>query len=287
MSNQPVPPNPRPKGRHRAAPPPDDPSNLSFDEIIHPTQQIPLAPASRRERRDQERAADARKKQQRKSAALATGSFAVVTGVGGVLGLQSVSIPAVDLRTSQVPVVAASAQGMVLAGDASLVFEGPKVSTVAAPPPDPKPAPAPVVKMEAAKPVAVPLVGPQPAPVTAPASGKGAAIAEAALAQLGETQDCVKMVSDALATVGVKWYDWPIGALRLGTQVPLSQAQRGDVLYYVNGAGTSVAGMAHVAIYIGDGKAVHGGFNGSQTVVWSWNVGYAPAVPPTAVIRVA
>jgi hypothetical protein len=126
-----------------------------------------------------------------------------------------------------------------------------------------------------------------PAPAPAAASSKGQAIANAALAQVGQTQDCVKMVSDALATVGISWYDWPIGAYRLGTAVPLSQAQPGDVLYYVNGAGTSIAGMAHVAIYIGNGKAVHGGFNGSQTVIWSWNVGYAPAVPPTAVIRVA
>jgi cell wall-associated NlpC family hydrolase len=94
------------------------------------------------------------------------------------------------------------------------------------------------------------------------------------------------MVSDALTTVGVSWYDWPVGAYRLGPVVPLSEAQPGDLLYYVNGAGTSVAGLAHIAVYIGNGKAVHGGFNVNQTVVWSVNVGYNPTVPPTAVIRV-
>ena len=32
-------------------------------------------------------------------------------------------------------------------------------------------------------------------------------------------------------------------------------------------------GFAHIGVYIGGGKAVHGGWNGNQTVVDSVNVG--------------
>ena len=34
--------------------------------------------------------------------------------------------------------------------------------------------------------------------------------------------------------------------------------------------------MAHIAVYAGNGMAVHGGFNGNQTVVFSANVGSGP-----------
>ena len=35
-------------------------------------------------------------------------------------------------------------------------------------------------------------------------------------------------------------------------------------------------GMAHIAVYIGNGQAVHGGYNGNQTVVSTVNVGSGP-----------
>lgn len=47
-------------------------------------------------------------------------------------------------------------------------------------------------------------------------------------------------------------------------QVPLSEIQPGDELRYADGG----VGLIHVAIYIGDGKAVHGGFYGTDTVIW-------------------
>lgn len=91
------------------------------------------------------------------------------------------------------------------------------------------------------------------------------------------------MTSRALASVGVSWYDWPIGALGLGYQVSAADALPGDILYYVNGGG----GVAHVAVYAGNGQAVHGGYNGNQTVETSATVGYPVRFAPTAYIRIA
>jgi len=39
------------------------------------------------------------------------------------------------------------------------------------------------------------------------------------------------------------------------TQVPLSQAQRGDLLFYSTDGTT--AGIYHVGIYLGDGQVIH------------------------------
>jgi len=116
--------------------------------------------------------------------------------------------------------------------------------------------------------VSAPAV-PKPQPS---ASGKGSAILSAAYGQLGIHQDCTALVSNALSAVGIHFHDWPAGYLSLGTVVPASQAQPGDLAYYVNGGG----GMAHIAVYAGNGQAVHGGFNGNQTVVSSVNVGSGP-----------
>lgn len=118
--------------------------------------------------------------------------------------------------------------------------------------------------------VAKPAVQESPAP--APASGKGAAIASAALAQLGVFQDCTMLVTNALRSVGINFHDWPAGYLSLGTVVPASQAQPGDLIYYANGG----MGLAHIGVYIGNGQAVHGGWNGNQTAVASAYVGSGP-----------
>jgi cell wall-associated NlpC family hydrolase len=68
------------------------------------------------------------------------------------------------------------------------------------------------------------------------------------------------------------FHDWPAGYLSLGHTVPMSQAVAGDLLYYQNGG----TGVAHIAIYIGNGQAVHGGWNGWGTVIFSAYVGTGP-----------
>ena len=103
----------------------------------------------------------------------------------------------------------------------------------------------------------------------ASSSNKGAAIYQAALAQLGTFQDCTMLVTNALKAVGINFHDWPAGYMSLGTVVPASQAQPGDLVYYANGG----TGLAHIGVYAGNGQAVHGGWLGNQTVLNSANIG--------------
>ena len=103
-------------------------------------------------------------------------------------------------------------------------------------------------------------------------SNKGAAIYQAALAQLGRYQDCTMLVTNALKAVGINFHDWPAGYMSLGTVVPASQAQPGDLVYYANGG----MGAAHIGVYAGNGQAIHGGWNGNQTVLNTANLGSGP-----------
>ncbi len=80
------------------------------------------------------------------------------------------------------------------------------------------------------------------------------------------------LVTNALKSVGINYHDWPAGYMKLGTQVSASQAQAGDLVYYANGG----TGLAHIAVYAGNGQAVHGGWLGNQTVVNTANVGSGP-----------
>ena len=140
----------------------------------------------------------------------------------------------------------------------------------------------PAVAKAAEKPAATPAVATAAPTVTAktqaPAaaattqvasSNKGAAIYQAALAQLGTFQDCTLLVTNALKAVGINFHDWPAGYMSLGTVVPASQAQPGDLVYYANGG----TGLAHIGVYAGNGQAVHGGWLGNQTVLNSANIG--------------
>ena len=131
------------------------------------------------------------------------------------------------------------------------------------------------VKKETTVATAAPSVAAKPAAPAAAAttqaasSNKGAAIYQAALAQLGRYQDCTMLVTNALKAVGINFHDWPAGYMSLGTVVPASQAQPGDLVYYANGG----LGAAHIAVYAGNGQAVHGGWLGNQTALNSANVG--------------
>ncbi|MHA7245702.1 LysM peptidoglycan-binding domain-containing protein [Arthrobacter tecti] len=107
----------------------------------------------------------------------------------------------------------------------------------------------------------------------APASSSVAGtIAAAAQGQIGVIQDCTRLVSNALAAAGINFHDWPAGYLSLGSTVSAGQAMPGDLIYYADGG----MGAAHIAVYIGNGQAVHGGFNGNQTVVAPAQLGSGP-----------
>ena len=135
-----------------------------------------------------------------------------------------------------------------------------------------KPAATPAVATAAPKVTAKTQAPAAAATTQAASSNKGAAIYQAALAQLGTFQDCTLLVTNALKAVGINFHDWPAGYMSLGTVVPASQAQPGDLVYYANGG----MGAAHIGVYAGNGQAIHGGWNGNQTVLNTANLGSGP-----------
>ncbi|WP_298586546.1 C40 family peptidase [uncultured Kocuria sp.] len=195
-------------------------------------------------------------------------------------------------RKVQTPVVSAPAVAAPAPKPAVQAAPAPKPAVQAAPAPKPAAAPAPAVaapKPAAPKPAV--QAAPAPNPVAAPkpvvqaapaaertvstqssASGKGATISSAAMGQLGVSQDCTALVTNALRAAGINHHGWPASYLSLGTQVSAGQAQPGDLVYYADGG----MGAAHIGVYIGGGKAVHGGWNGGTTVIDSVNVGSGP-----------
>ena len=80
-------------------------------------------------------------------------------------------------------------------------------------------------------------------------------IANAALAQLGVYQDCTMLVTNSLKAVGIDFHGAPAAYLSLGTIT--NDPVPGDIIVY----------QGHVAIYIGNGQAVHGGWLTNQTVI--------------------
>ena len=159
-----------------------------------------------------------------------------------------------------------SAQTVVKVDPTATVAAKPAATPAPAAKPAATPAPAPKAEVK-------PAATPAPAATTQVASSnKGAAIYQAAMAQLGRIQDCTMLVTNSLKAVGINFHDWPAGYMSLGTVVPASQAQPGDLVYYANGG----LGFAHIAVYAGNGQAIHGGWNGNQTVVNSVNVGSGP-----------
>ena len=159
----------------------------------------------------------------------------------------------------------AAAQTPAPAAQTKAAPPAPKAETIAA-----AQTPAPAAQTKAATPA--PAAQTKPAATTTPSGSKNAAIYQAALAQVGRYQDCTMLVTNALKSVGINYHDWPAGYMKLGTQVSASQAQAGDLVYYANGG----TGLAHIAVYAGNGQAVHGGWLGNQTVVNTANVGSGP-----------
>jgi peptidoglycan DL-endopeptidase CwlO len=221
----------------------------------------------------------------RQAAVIAAASGLVLTsGIAANAAETNVARESSAASTLEVQSVA---QASISAGSSvAIKFERPAVKTVAAPVIEEAPvvevqeAEAPAAEAEVAAPAAeaaapvakVSVTTPAAAPAPKVASGKGAAIAAAAYAQLGVAQDCTALASNSLAAVGINFHGWPADYLSLGRTVSAAEAQPGDLIYYADGG----MGMAHIAVYVGNGQAVHGGWNGGTTVVYSANVGSGP-----------
>ncbi|CAN7222092.1 hypothetical protein ASF98_16435 [Arthrobacter sp. Leaf337] len=209
---------------------------------------------------------------------------AVIAAASGLVLTSGIAANAADTNVqreatsaSTLEVQSSAPANISAASSIAISFEKPAVSTSPAPVVE---APKPVVEVQEAAPEAAPVAA--AATVSAPAvpaaaapaaaSGNGAAIAAAAYAQLGVAQDCTALATNALAAVGVNYHGWPAGYLSLGRTVSAAEAQPGDLAYYENGG----MGMAHIAVYVGNGQAVHGGWNGGTTSLFSVNVGSGP-----------
>ncbi|GAA3275188.1 NlpC/P60 family protein [Paenarthrobacter aurescens] len=221
----------------------------------------------------------------RQAAVIAAASGLVLTS-GIAANAADTNVDRESTSTSALDVQSVAQATIAADSTVAISYERPVVTTVEAPPPVVvEEAPAKVEAKEAttvaakAAPaanatVAVSNATPAPAPAApAASSGLGASIAAAAYAQLGVTQDCTMLVTNSLAAVGINFHDWPAGYLSLGRTVSAAEAQPGDLAYYANGG---LAGQAHIAVYVGNGQAVHGGWNGSTTALFSVNVGSGP-----------
>ena len=81
---------------------------------------------------------------------------------------------------------------------------------------------------------------------------------------------CTQVVQQALANAGVSdayqlWPDQYQGVYGYYTDSPLA----GDLIYYNNGG----RGVDHIAIYIGNGQAVHGNYNGKTVIADAYQSG--------------
>jgi hypothetical protein len=222
----------------------------------------------------------------RQAAVIAAASGLVLTsGIAANAAETNVQRDSASASTLEVQSLASAP--ISAASSIAISYEKPAVTTEAAPVVE---APKPVVKVQEAAPVeeAAPTTEAAPAVQTAsvetavttesapakPAasSGMGASIAAAAYAQLGVAQDCTRLATNSLAAVGINYHGWPAGYLSLGRTVSAAEAKPGDLAYYQNGG----MGLAHIAVYVGNGQAVHGGWNGGTTALFSVNVGSGP-----------
>ncbi len=144
----------------------------------------------------------------------------------------------------------------------------PEVPVEQAPAPEaPAPEPQPVPESPAPEQTA-----PEAQPSPDPYQDLNQRIADAALQQVGVTDglQCTQVVQAALAGAGVQdayqlWPDEYAGMYGHYTDTP----EAGNLIYYDNGG----RGWDHIAVYIGDGQAVHGNFyispdQPSQTIIY-------------------
>lgn len=124
------------------------------------------------------------------------------------------------------------------------------------------------------------------AAVDVPAGSGASGLVNAALAQLGSAQDCTALVERALRAIGYSVGD--LSPVQFSAYGPTTQYIHGStalaagdiIIYNPNGDGHGT----HVAIYIGGGQAVHGGWDGFTTVIAGLNT-YSGM--PTHVVRMS
>lgn len=174
-----------------------------------------------------------------------------------------------EAPVEEAPVAEAPAEVAVQAETVEVIEAAPVVE--AAPAPAVEAAPAPVVEVAPASTVEAAPAAALPA---ASNSAKRDAVVAAALgyAQVNAQTDCTMLATNSLRAAGINFHGWPMDYMQLGTVT--SNPQPGDlVLYASNGFG-----QQHIAVYIGNGQAVHGGWNGMGTAIFSVNLptGSAP-----------
>ena len=214
----------------------------------------------------------------RQAAVIAAASGLVLTS-GIAANAAETNVQRESTSASALEVQSAAPATISAASTIAISYEKPAVTTTPAPVVE---APKPVVKVQDATATATATrAGGTELGVSggvaaqAPAgigSGAGATIAAAAYAQIGVAQDCTALATNALAAAGIHYHGWPAGYLSLGRTVSAGEARPGDLAYYQNGG----VGMAHIAVYVGNGMAVHGGWNGGTTALYSVNVGSGP-----------
>jgi len=212
----------------------------------------------------------------RQAAVIAAASGLVLTS-GIAANAAETNVQRESTSASALEVKSAAPATISAASTIAISYEKPAVTTTPAPVVE---APKPVVKVQDATATATRAGGTElgvsgGVAAQAPAgigSGAGATIAAAAYAQIGVAQDCTDLATNALAAAGIHYHGWPAGYLSLGRTVSAAEARPGDLAYYQNGG----VGMAHIAVYVGNGMAVHGGWNGGTTALYSVNVGSGP-----------
>ena len=151
--------------------------------------------------------------------------------------------------------------------------ETPSVDTTTqTPEQDPTPAPeAPAAPEQTPAPAPAPEETVTPAPEQT-ASSLGDRISSSAQELVGVTDGlwCTQVVQQALANAGVSdayqlWPDQYQGVYGYYTDSPIA----GDLIYYNNGG----RGVDHIAVYIGNGQAVHGNYNGKTVIADAYQSG--------------
>lgn len=106
-------------------------------------------------------------------------------------------------------------------------------------------------------------------------SGQRQAVVSAALAYAAQNAqfDCTLLATNSIKAAGVNFHGWPADYMSLGHVVSAAEAQPGDLIYYASNG----FGQSHIAVYIGNGQAVHGGWEGMGTRVFSANLPTASA----------